>query len=163
IQKGSVMTKSFAVTHPSQPNYLTLWAGSTLGVKDNACPPLGSPFKAENLGHACEAAGLTWKAYVEDLPSAGSSTRVAGEDVRKHNPWTNFGNLNHTNERPFSEFATDIASGRLPDLAFVIPNDCNNTHDCSVSTGDKWLADHVPAMLAALGPRGFLVLTWDED
>src|SRR5438093_1604349 len=55
--RGSVMTESYAITHPSQPNYLALWAGGTLGVTSNSCPAPGSPFVAENLGHACEAAG----------------------------------------------------------------------------------------------------------
>jgi hypothetical protein len=35
-------------------------------------------------------------------------------------------------------------------------------HDCSVSTGDRFLAGMVPSLLRALGPRGLLFLTFDE-
>src|SRR5215831_3465579 len=56
---GSWFSDSHAITHPSQPNYLALWAGTTLEVGDNSCPPHGAPFGVENLGHALEAAGKT--------------------------------------------------------------------------------------------------------
>jgi phospholipase C len=158
-------SESYAVTHPSQPNYLALWAGSTLNVGDNSCPAHGSPFTAENLGHALEAAGKTWRAYSEALPSAGSATCRArgGLYMRKHEPWTHFKNLDHQNERPYSDLAKDIAAQKLPDLAFVVPDNCHNTHDCSISTGDAWLAGELPAMIRAVGRRGLVVLTWDED
>jgi acid phosphatase len=155
---------SYALTHPSQPNYLGLWSGDTFGVGD-ACPPQGSPYSAENLGQACQAAGLSWRSYAENLPWSGYSGCSAdnGLYVRRHCPWTHFNNLDHARERPFSDLAADIANGALPRLAFVIPNQCDNTHDCPVATGDDWLAAHLPAMIDAVGSAGFVVLTWDED
>ena len=157
--------ESYAITHPSQPNYIALWAGSTLGVTSNACPPPGTPFDAENLGHALEAVGKTWRAYSEDLPDTGSTVCDANRKLytRKHAPWTHFSNLNHANERPYTDLAEDIAKRTLPHLAFVVPNNCHNTHDCPVPLGDVWLSTELPRMLAALGPRGLLVLTYDED
>ena len=165
IANGTVFTNAHAVTHPSEPNYLALWAAATLGVTNDACPAPGSPLMAENLGHACEKAGLTWRAYSENLPSAGSDVCSADGKLytRKHDPWTNFGNLNHQNERPYSDLAADIAQGKLPNLAFVVPNNCNNSHDCSVSQADGWLSHNAPAMRNALGNKGMLVLTWDEN
>src|SRR5437867_12189081 len=119
---------------------------------------------AENLRHACEAAGRTWRCYSKSVPAAGSTVcKVdSGLYTRKHAPWTNFSNLNHQNERPYSDFSLDLARGTLPDLAFVVPNNCDNSHSCSVATADTWLAQNMPAMLNALGPGGLLVLTWDE-
>ena len=167
IQNGTSFSDSHGVTHPSQPNYLALWSGSTQGVTGDQCPAPGQPFSGENLGHACEAAGLTWKAYSEDLPSAGSTDCTANSSLytRKHDPWTDFTNVDHTNEVPFSQLAADEAGGTLPDLAFVIPNNCDNSHNsgCSVAAGDTWLSRNVPAMLDAVGARGMVVLTWDED
>jgi acid phosphatase len=159
---GATFTNSYAITHPSQPNYLALWAGGTLGITDNTCPAPGSPLMAENLGHACEAAGLTWKSYVENLPAAGSTTCSAdnGLYTRKHHPCPDFGNVNHQNERPYADLASDIAHGTLPDLALVIPNNCDNKLDCGA---DGWLSSNVPPMLNAIGPAGALILTWDED
>ena len=162
MAKGTTFTNSYAITHPSQPNYLALWAGSTLGVTDNTCPAPGAPLMAENLGHACEAARLTWRSYSENLPGPGSTICSAdnGLYTRKHHPCPDFGNLNHQNERPYSDLAADIAHGTLPGLALVIPNNCDNKLDCGA---DGWLSRNVPAMLDAVGPTGALILTWDED
>ena len=163
IASGSSFSRSYAVTHPSQPNYLALWAGDTFGVTTDDCP-LG-PFRYENLGHACEAAGLTWRAYSEDVPRAGSPACSAKHSMytRKHEPWTDFANLNHANERPYGDLAQDLAAGSLPALAFVVPNNCHNSHDCSARIGDSWLSANVPAMLKGVGRRGLVIITWDED
>lgn len=165
IASGAELANSYAMTHPSQPNYLALWAGSTLGVIDNTCPAPGSPFAAANLGQACELGGLTWAAYVEDLPSVGwvGCTFNGGLYTRKHAPWTHFSNASHSNEHPYGDLAAVLAANALPNLTFVIPNNCNNSHDCTVEQGDAWLAANVPAILNALGARGMLILTWDED
>src|SRR5262245_37649993 len=55
IANGSSFADSYAVTHPSQPNYIALWSGGLQGVYSDLCPAPGSPLSAENLGHACEA------------------------------------------------------------------------------------------------------------
>ncbi len=165
IAANSSFGFSYAVTHPSQPNYIAMWAGITLGVSNDTCPAPGSPYTAENLGHACEAAGVTWRAYSENLPSPGYAGCTAGGGlyVRKHDPWTNFSNLDHLNERPFGDLLVDIANDSLPQLSYVIPNQCNNTHDCSVTVGDTWLSNWLPTMIDAVGPNGLVILTWDED
>ena len=165
ITQSSSFTQSHALTHPSQPNYLALWSGSSQGVTNNDCPPPGSPFTTNNLGHACEAAGIAWKAYCESLPSVGSSicSDPLNLYVRRHCPWTHFSNLNHANEVPFTQLAVDESLGTMPRLAFVIPNDCDNTHDCATSVGDAWLSNQVPRILGAIGTNGVLIITWDED
>ena len=38
IAISSTCTQSYAVTHPSLPNYLALWAGSTFGIANDNCP-----------------------------------------------------------------------------------------------------------------------------
>ena len=174
IAQGATLISSFAVTHPSQPNYLALWGANTLGVVNDNCPPAGSPYFSENLGQSCELAGLSWRAYSENLATAGSSACAfdgntsTGLYTRKHDPWTDFHNLNHANERPYSDLAADLAAHALPNLAFLIPNNCHNSHNsstpgCGVADADAWLAANLPAVIAELGPAGLLVLTWDED
>ncbi len=168
VSHGASFSASTAVAHPSLPNYLALWSGSTQDVKNDACPPVGAPYSGENLGHACEAAGIGWRAYSEDLPSVGSAacTNNGTLYTRKHDVWSYFSNLDHTNERPYTDLAVDIAAGKLPRLAFVIPNNCHNSHDggaCNVAVADQWLADNIPAMVAAVGRHGIVIVTWDED
>jgi hypothetical protein len=169
VAANASFAHSYAVTHPSQPNYLALWSGDTQGIVSDSCPPPGSPFDAENLGHACEAADLSWRAYSENLPEPGSAVCTASPSPtgslygRKHAPWVSFSNLDHTNEMPYSQLAADIAANALPNLAFVIPSNCHNAHDCPLDTADAWLSHEMPSMLSAVGPNGLVVLTWDED
>jgi phosphatidylinositol-3-phosphatase len=167
MASSTVLANSYALLHPSQPNYLALWSGSHQGVTNDVCPAPGSPFHTENLGHAMEAAGRTWRAYSEVLTAPGSPECYAGSKphsyTRKHDPWTYFANLDHTNERPYGELAGDIAGGRLPELAFVIPDNCHNGHDCTDADADAWLSHNLPSLIRAVGPRGLVILTWDED
>jgi hypothetical protein len=58
--------------------------------------------------------------------------------------------------------SADEGAGRLPRFVWITPNLCHDTHDCSVARGDRFLSGLVPPLLRALGPRGLLVLTWDE-
>jgi len=165
ISSYTSFSQSYAVSHPSQPNYLALWAASTLGIADDNCPPAGSPYAAANLGSSCEAAGVTWKSYCENLPSVGSTVCSSADNLyrRKHHGCPDFSNLNHAKESPYSQLATDIAAGTLPAFSFVVPNMCDDMHDCSTTSGDTWLSNNLPAMIAAVGPRGLVILTWDED
>lgn len=174
IAQSAVFPSAFAVTHPSQPNYFALWAGSTLTVTNDNCPPTGAPYGNENLGHACEAAGLTWRSYSEDLPFVGATgcsyngNTSTGLYTRKHDPWTYFTNLDHTRERPYTDLAADLAGGTLPNLSFIVPNNCHNSHNstsagCSLADADVWLHANLPSILSVLGADGLLILTWDED
>jgi len=83
---AALMIRSFAVTHPSQPNYLDLFAGSAQGVTDDACPAPGSPYATPNLGQQLIDAGLSFAGYSEDLPTAGSPVCSTSTYARKHNP-----------------------------------------------------------------------------
>jgi hypothetical protein len=164
--QGANFTQSFALRHPSQPNYLELFSGSNEGVTDNSCP---HTFASGNLGHQLIAHGRTFVGYAQDLPSAGSSVCVnGGEDGywRKHAPWTNFSNLNQTVvSQPYTAFPTDFA--RLPTVSWVVPNQCNDMHNvprCSVSTGDTWARHHLDAYAQwAKTHNSLLIVTWDED
>ena len=69
-RQGALFTDSRAITHPSEPNYLALFSGSTQGVSDDSCP---HQFSAPNLGSELIAAGRTFTGYSESLPAAGSS------------------------------------------------------------------------------------------
>ena len=46
---GLLFTQSYAITHPSQPNYLWLFSGDNQGVTDDNLPS-GLPFTTDNLG-----------------------------------------------------------------------------------------------------------------
>lgn len=156
---GAKMTQSFAVTHPSEPNYLALFSGSTQGITNDSCP---HTFTAENLGHQLIAAGKTFKGYSESMPSDGYTGCTSGQYARKHNPWVNFSNVSSSANVRFSTFPTTFT--QLPNLSFVVPNLCDDMHDCSISTGDTWLKNNLKAYADwAKTHNSLLVVTFDED
>ena len=159
---SALLTQSFGVTHPSQPNYLDLFSGSDQGVRSDACPPPGSPYSTPNLGQQLIDAGLTFAGFSEDLPAAGSTVCNTSTYARKHNPWVNFSNVPASANLQFSSFPSDFT--KLPAVSFVIPNLCNDMHDCPSSTGDAWLSSHLDGYIQwAKTHNSLLILTFDED
>jgi phosphatidylinositol-3-phosphatase len=159
---GALMAQSFAETHPSEPNYLALFAGDTFGVTKDACPVNAGA--APNLASELLSAGYTFGGYAEDLPAVGSPVCSAGKYARKHVPWTNFGNVPPANSVPFSAFPTTANYPNLPTVSFVIPNNDNNMHDGSIAAGDAWLNRQLTAYANwASANNSLLIVTWDED
>jgi hypothetical protein len=159
-RQGANMTRSYGVTHPSQPNYFALFSGSTRGVRSNTCPQRFK--KAENLGSQLRRAGLSFTGYAESLPEAGYTGCVRGRYQRKHNPWVNFGNLPPSTNQPFRAFPHDYR--KLPTVAFVSPDMCHGMHDCSIRTGDRWMKQHFDRYAQwAQRNNSWLVVTFDEN
>jgi phosphatidylinositol-3-phosphatase len=157
--QGALFTSSFAISHPSEPNYLALFSGSDQGVGDDSCPHTSS---AENLGHELIATRHTFAGFSEDLPKRGYTGCDSGNYARRHNPWVNFTNVPSSANLPFSRFPSSYS--RLPTVSFVVPNLCHDMHDCGVQTGDGWLRAHLAAYARwAKSHHSLLVLTWDED
>ena len=156
---GATFTDAHGELHPSQPNYLALFSGSTQGVTDDSCPlTLSGPTLASELA----AAGHSFTGYSEDLPSAGFTGCQAGRYARKHNPWVNFADLPAVVNQPYSALPADFAD--LPTVSIVVPNLCNDMHDCGVSAGDRWAGQNLPAFVAwAQAHNSLLVVTFDED
>jgi hypothetical protein len=159
-QAGASFTDAHAETHPSQPNYLALFSGSTQGVIDDGCD---HSFDRPNLGSALIAAGRTFVGYAEALPRAGSTVCTAGRYARKHSPWVNFTNLpGATTNLPASALGTDW--DRLPTVAFLTPDMCHDMHDCPVAAGDAWAKETLGSYLDwARTHNSLLVLTFDES
>ena len=64
---GASLTNYHAVTHPSEPNYFALYAGSTFGITSDCTTCFVS---APNIAaDRVEPSGRTWKGYMESMPS----------------------------------------------------------------------------------------------
>ncbi|CAK7285178.1 alkaline phosphatase family protein [Streptomyces misionensis] len=158
---GANLTQSYALTHPSQPNYFDLFSGATQGITDDSCYTPGFS-SAPNLASELIAAGRSWASYNESLPSQGSTTCSSGSYARKHNPWFGFSNVPTSSAKTFAQFPSDYST--LPQLSFVTPNLCSDMHDCSVSTGDTWLKNNLGGYASwAKTHNSLLVVTFDED
>ena len=157
--EGALFTSSYAVAHPSEPNYLAIFSGSTHGVTSDACP---LTFNTANLGYELIASGKTFTGYSEGLPSAGSKVCTSGEYARKHVPWTDFTDLAPTVNQTFSAFPTNYAN--LPTISFVIPDLLDDMHDGTIQQGDTWLNRHLSGYVNwAKTNNSLLIVTWDED
>ena len=159
-------TQYFAVSHPSLPNYLALTAGSTFGIASDCT---GCYVNATNIADQVESSGRSWKGYLESMPSS-CYVGDAYPYMQKHNPFIYYNDVRTNPARcaehvvPFTQLSTDLVNGTVPNLAWITPNMCNDMHDCSIATGDAWLANVVPGILAssAFQNGGVLFITWDE-
>ncbi|UJF35652.1 alkaline phosphatase family protein [Paenibacillus hexagrammi] len=159
-QQGAFFTQSFAMTHPSQPNYLILYSGSDQGVKDDSC---GHTFGTDNLGSELLNAKLSFGGYSEDLPSVGSTVCTNHQYGRKHSPWVDFSNVPKEWNMPLQSFPTEDFS-KLPTISYVIPNLDHDMHDGTINAADNWLKLHLdPYIQWAKNHNSLVILTWDED
>jgi acid phosphatase len=160
IARSAVFTDAHGVAHPSQPNYLALFSGSTQGVTDDHCPVRAGG--APNLAQQLLQAGHTFAGFSEGLPAVGFRGCSSGRYAAKHNPWADFDTVPAEANQPYTAWPGDPA--RLPTVAFVIPDLCNDMHDCGVSTGDHWARDHLdPYLRWADTHDSWLIVTFDED
>lgn len=158
-----------AITHPSEPNYIAIAGGDTFGVT-NDNPPSSNQFSghASIFGQAL-ASGHTAKTYAETM-NGNCEQVVDGQYAVKHNPWAFFTDERsscNTYDVPMAtNFANDVSAGALPNVGMLVPNICNDAHNCSMATFDNWLKSTMATIQA--GPdwqSGHLavVITADED
>src|SRR5205807_2175433 len=163
-------TQYYANTHPSIGNYLDMTSGTVLTNDDSYS---GSPFNVPNIFRSLIAAGKSWKGYAEDLPSTGfvDYTQIeVGQFASRHFPPIYYTDVHDNpaqaqNVVPFTQFATDLANGTLPNYSFIVPNLCNDAHDCSLNTADSWLQQNIdPLVRSAFFQQNncLLIITFDE-
>jgi acid phosphatase len=156
-----------AVTHPSLPNYLAMTGGSTFGVTDDASPASHTTDQPSVFGQALSV-GKTAKLYAEGMPG-NCATENSGQYVVKHNPWPYYLSERAscvTYDVPITELSDDAANGRLPTAGMVIPDLCNDAHDCDLSVADDWLRTEIGTVMAGPDWRAghlAIVVTADED
>ena len=181
-------TNYFGVTHVSLPNYLAATSGSNWGSNndDVSQAPL---LDHTNIVDQLEAAGVSWKAYMENLPSPGDTLTQTPDAlyVRKHDPFLMYPDV-YTNPAradkvvPLTQLGTDLSSGSVPQFVWISPNDCNNMHGGAPSCpfagsptdanqaalykdGDTFLKTWVTAIMQSNSWTGHsaIFVTWDES
>ena len=162
-------TQMYAVAHPSLPNYLALWSGSTQGVTDDST----HNFTSDSLASQITAAGKQWRVYAQNVPGncfLGSSASggidgpgLAGTYVRKHEPAISFRSVSGSPSecakiQPLAAFDPTAF-----DVAFVAPNLCNDAHDCSLAVGDAFLEAFLPQVFSSsVWAHTLLIVSFDE-
>lgn len=164
--KYGLATQYYANTHPSIGNYFELTTGQIITNNDSYTGTV----TADNVVRHLITAGKTWKAYAESLPSVGYLGGDTGSYTKHHNPFAYFSDVvNSSSEKlnivPFTQFPTDLNNNTLPNYSFIIPNRCNDAHDCSLTTADNWLKTNIAPLLASstFQQDGILIIVFDES
>ncbi len=173
MSQYGLATQYYANTHPSIGNYLMLTTGQVLTNNDSDTPT-SFPVSADNVVRELVAAGKTWKAYAESLPSVGylggDTTSGGGQYYVRHVPIAYLTDVQNSSTQqqnlvPFTHFATDLAAGNLPNYSFITPNGCDDAHDCGLSTADNWLKTNIDALIknSTFQKDGLLIVVFDES
>jgi phosphatidylinositol-3-phosphatase len=165
-QQYASLTNYYAVAHPSLPDYIAMTSGDTQGITSDCTNCF---VNQTNLMDLIEKSGRTWKAYMEDMPTACTLGNI-GKYAQKHNPFVYYDDIRTNTIRCqqddvlFSQFDSDLKNNQLPAFAWITPNLCNDAHDCPVATADQWLGLVVDNILhsTAFDQNSLLVITFDE-
>lgn len=165
----------FANTHPSIGNYFMLTTGN-IETNDDA---FTGTVSSDSIPRAFAAAGKTWKAYLESLPSVGYTGNDVYPYFKHHDPYVYLtdvlGSAAETaNIVPFPQLASDLNAGALPSFAFIAPNAEDDAHDCpggaaictdnqKLAAADAWLQANIDPLIKspALSNSVFIVV-FDE-
>ena len=165
-QQYGLATQYYGNTHPSIGNYFMLATGQIISNNDG----YSTIVTVDNVVRQLRAAGKTWKSYAEGLPSVGFTGATSGRYARKHNVFALLSDavndpVQVNNLVPFTQFATDLANGTLPQYANIVPDLCNDAHDCPLATADTWLKNNIdPVIKSATFQRdGLLIIVFDES
>jgi phosphatidylinositol-3-phosphatase len=173
-RRGVQLTNYFAVTHPSQPNYIAMTSGGTQGIRDNC----GScVVDVPNLVDQLEQAKISWHLYAGGYPGGCSRTPRAGSYAIKHIPLLHYKSVVDdpaacAKVLNLDQLASDAQAGALPTVSLVVPDLDHDMHGTGQNTpqrdlvraGDETvghLADVLQGSPAwTTGSR--LIVTWDE-
>lgn len=152
-------------------------------------------FDTKNLVDLLEAKNLTWKGYFENLPGAGytGDSNAHSLYAGKHNPFIYFKDIRSNPQRmnkivPWTQFTDDLNSGKVPNFAFMAPNQCDDQHglstanataenllDCAypasgldhstIKHGDTFLSQLIPSIMksSAWNDNSAIVIWYDEN
>jgi hypothetical protein len=161
-------TNYYANAHPSIPDYFMMTTGQMLTLID-AMTPQTFPVSDDNVVRELIAAGKTWKSYAEDLPNVGYTGGDTGKYAVRHNPLAYMTDVQNSSTQvqnlvPFTQFAVDLPTANLPEYSFIVPNLCNDAHDCPLSTADAWLKTNIAPVIASpvFQKDGLLIIVFDE-
>jgi hypothetical protein len=156
IAQGMLLTNYYGVTHPSQPNYIALFSGSTQGITNNGTFPQ-FPASVPTLASTLAASGYTFGGYAETTADP------------ERQPWSHFANSANT-AHDFTAFPQTAAGfANLPTVSYVSPNDADNMTPTSdngggIPAGDAWVQANLSAYAAwAQANNSLLIVTFDEN
>ncbi len=165
----------FANAHPSIPNYFMLTTGNLQTFDDNFTGIITD----DNVVRALTAAGKSWKAYIQSLPSTGYTGPDVGPYLKRHNPFAYLSDVmgssaQAANMVPLSQLSADLAAGSLASFVFIRPDAQHDAHNCpgggsnctdqqKLAAADSWLKANIdPLINSPKFGNSVLAITFDE-
>jgi acid phosphatase len=172
----SLATNYFANTHPSIGNYFMLTTGNIETNNDAFAGTVSS----DSIPRAFAAAGKTWKAYMESLPSVGYTGGDVYPYFKHHNPFAYMTDVlgssaETANLVPFTQISSDLSAGTLPNFGFIAPNAEHDAHDCptggsacldtdKLAAADNWLKTNIdPLVKSPALANSVFIIVFDES
>ncbi|KAG5917731.1 hypothetical protein E4U53_004169, partial [Claviceps sorghi] len=180
--KGITLSNYFAVTHPSQPNYMASIAGDYFGLQNDHFKRV--PPNVSTVIDLLDSRGISWGHYMEDMPFSGFEGKRyrnhkthANDYVRKHNPAIMHDSITRSEDRlsqiknlsmidtSRSMFHRDLKQNKLPQWMFITPNMTSDGHDAPVKTAGRWCRKFLEPLLhnENFMQKTLVLITWDEN
>ncbi|KAI0705371.1 phosphoesterase family-domain-containing protein [Earliella scabrosa] len=180
-REGILLEAFYAVTHPSEPNYIAAVGGDFFGAHDDDFYHI--PQNISSVVDLLEEKNISWATYQENMPFdgftgfnftepdylTGNSTYVYY--VRKHNGLIIFDSVTNVTDRAlrvrnFNDFANDVQADAIPQWNFITPNLVNDGHDTTIDFVGDWLNFWLIPLLRDEkfnNNRTIILLTFDEN
>lgn len=172
-ERGITLTNYWALTHPSEPNYIASVGGDTFGLTSDSSVTL--PKNVSTIVDLLEEAHITWGEYEQGLPYTGYqgttySNNKEGNYVRKHNPLVSYDSVTNNITRlsrikNFTEFEKDLTNKSLPQWMFITPNMINDGHNSNINTAGSWCRSFLEPLLKNkyFISNTMVLITFDEN
>ncbi len=173
--------------HPSEPNYIWLEAGGNLHIDNDDDPSSNHQSTTGSFDNApFEAAGVSWKAYAEDISGTDCPQGDTGLFVVRHTPMLFFDDVTNNGDtssqhciqhvRPYTELPPRpiFSANTVARYNFITPDICHDMHgqitsfDCNqfeddlIALGDTWLSTEIPKIMASSAYQngGVIFVVW---
>jgi len=167
-KESLVLSNYYAIMHPTQPNYVAIFGGSTFSCTSNSNCNLGYT----NLVDLLENKGVTWAYYGEDYTQGSGGACNTNWNRRNMCPQLSYTSVTNSATRcqylyADTQLLYDIGNDTLPQFTFWSPNNQHNGHDNGYASAGAFLASwmdqwYYPYLDTAWRDTLFLI-TWDED
>ncbi|KAI0267822.1 phosphoesterase family-domain-containing protein [Gloeopeniophorella convolvens] len=180
--QGILFDQYYALTHPSEPNYVATVGGDFWGMADDNFYNI--PANISTIVDLLGTKSISWASYQENMPTDGftgfsftsknyvtTSAPPYTYYMRKHNPTIIYDSAalppaRNALHRNFNDFATDVNASAIPQWVFVTPNLVNDAHDTTIDFAAAWLQYWLVPLLTNPNfndNRTLILLTFDEN
>jgi len=167
-QRFGYATNYKAIQHPSLPNYVAIAGGQTYGIT-NDDNPSANPVRGTSVFGQAVASGKTAAVFADGMPQNCATNNGGSDYAVNHNPWAYFINERGDCQKydvPVDQLDAAITGGVLPTVGMVVPNLCNDAHNCPLGSADTWFRGWMTKIFDGPDWRSghlAVVLTADED